>query len=52
SLQSVLHFIGLRRGVGAQTEIGLYAQGITGLIQPIVPVAMEAWEAYQTLGST
>lgn len=52
SLQSVLHFIGLRRGAGAQTEIGLYAQGITGLIQPIVPVAMEAWEAYQTLGST
>lgn len=46
SLQSVLHFIELRRGGGAQNEIGAYAQAITTLIKPIVPVAIEAWEAY------
>lgn len=45
SLQSALHFIELRRGAGAQSEIGAYAQAITTLLKPIVPVAMEAWEA-------
>ena len=46
SLQAVLHFIELRRGVGAQSEIGAYAQAITTLIKPKVPVAIEAWETY------
>lgn len=44
SLQAVLHFIGLRRGAGAQSEIGAYAQAIQTLIKPIVPIAIEAWE--------
>ena len=44
SLQAVLHFISLRRGAGAQSEIGAYAQAITELIKPIVPISIEAWE--------
>ncbi|MDJ0689430.1 MAG: FAD-dependent thymidylate synthase [Xenococcaceae cyanobacterium MO_188.B32] len=44
SLQAVLHFISLRRGAGAQSEIGAYARAITELIKPIVPVSIEAWE--------
>ncbi len=44
SLQAVLHFISLRRGAGAQSEIGAYAQAITELIKSIVPVSIEAWE--------
>lgn len=43
SLQALLHFIGLRRGAGAQSEIGAYAEAITELIEPIVPVAIAAW---------
>ena len=43
SLQALLHFINLRRGAGAQSEIGSYAQAIAELITPIVPVTMEAW---------
>lgn len=47
SLQALLHFIGLRRGAGAQSEIGMYASAITELIMPIVPVAIEAWSEYE-----
>lgn len=47
SLQSVLNFIELRRGSDAQSEIGAYAQAIKTLIEPIVPIALEAWMAYQ-----
>ena len=43
SLQALLHFIGLRMGAGAQSEIGAYAQAIAELIEPIVPVSMAAW---------
>lgn len=50
SLQSVLHFIGLRRGAGAQTEIGAYAQAILELIRPSVPISIKAWETYNSLG--
>jgi thymidylate synthase (FAD) len=45
SLQALLNFIGLRMGSGAQSEIGAYAQAIVELIQPIVPVSMEAWQS-------
>ena len=45
SLQALLHFIDLRRGAGAQSEIGAYAQAIIELIQPIVPVSIEAWSS-------
>ncbi|WP_036480993.1 FAD-dependent thymidylate synthase [Myxosarcina sp. GI1] len=47
SLQALLHFIGLRRGAGAQSEIGMYASAITELILPIVPVAIKAWSDYE-----
>ena len=47
SLQALLHFIGLRQGAGAQSEIGAYATAIIELIKPIVPVAMEAWSSLE-----
>lgn len=47
SLQAVLHFIGLRKGQGAQSEIGAYASAITELIKLIVPVSIEAWETHE-----
>lgn len=50
SLQAVLHFIDLRKGAGAQSEIGAYAQAILNLIRPIVPIAIEAWETYNGPG--
>lgn len=45
SLQSTLHFIGLRKGKGAQQEIGLYANAILELIKDIVPETIRAWES-------
>jgi thymidylate synthase (FAD) len=47
SLQALLHFINLRRGAGAQSEIGAYAQAIVELITPIVPVAIAAWSFHE-----
>ncbi|MEL6440735.1 MAG: FAD-dependent thymidylate synthase [Cyanobacteria bacterium J06621_8] len=47
SLQALLNFISLRLGAGAQSEIGAYAQAIVELIEPIVPVSMEAWSKHQ-----
>ena len=44
SLQAVLHFIGLRKGKGAQSEIALYASAIEELISAIVPETIKAWE--------
>ena len=44
SLQALLNFVGLRLGAGAQSEIGAYAQAIVDLIEPIVPVSIEAWK--------
>lgn len=43
SLQALLHFIALRRGAGAQSEIGAYAQAILDLITPVVPETTGAW---------
>jgi thymidylate synthase (FAD) len=48
SLQSVLHFVGLRSGEGAQSEIGAYAEAIFQLIKPMVPETIKAWEACDT----
>ncbi|HEY9767412.1 MAG TPA: FAD-dependent thymidylate synthase [Coleofasciculaceae cyanobacterium] len=50
SLQALLNFIGLRLGAGAQSEIGSYAQAIIELIEPIVPVSMEAWSTHAGAG--
>ena len=47
SLQALLNFVGLRLGAGAQSEIGAYAGAIVELIQPIVPVSMEAWQTHR-----
>ena len=47
SLQALLNFVGLRLGSGAQSEIGAYAQAIVDLIEPIVPVSIEAWKNKQ-----
>lgn len=44
SLHAVLHFIGLRKGEGAQQEIHSYAEAISELIAPIVPETIKAWE--------
>ena len=43
SLQSLLHFIGLRRGEGAQQEISAYAESIFEMIKDIVPETLNAW---------
>ncbi len=50
SLQALLNFISLRLGTGAQSEIGSYAQAIIELIEPIVPVSMEAWSTHAGAG--
>lgn len=46
SLQALLNFVNLRLGAGAQTEIGAYASAIVELIEPIVPISMEAWSKH------
>ena len=43
SLQALLHFISLRQGEGAQSEIKAYADAILELIKPIVPVTLQYW---------
>lgn len=48
SLQSLLHFIGLRVGKGAQQEIGSYAEAIFDMVKEIVPETIKAWESTGT----
>lgn len=45
SLQSLLNFIQLRKGEGAQSEIRFYAEALEDLIRPIVPYAIAATES-------
>ena len=45
SLQAVLHFIGLRKGEGAQHEITLYANAVYELIKDCIPVTIREWES-------
>ena len=52
SLQAVLHFISLRRGKGAQTEIQAYAKAVLQLINPIVPETVQAWQQQETIKET
>ncbi|MEO0407685.1 MAG: FAD-dependent thymidylate synthase [Cyanobacteria bacterium P01_A01_bin.135] len=47
SLQALLHFLQLRLGKGAQSEITAYAQAIHDLVSPIVPHSIAAWEKSQ-----
>lgn len=44
SLHNLFHFLGLRDDDHAQPEIRVYAKAILGLIRPVVPVAVGAWE--------
>jgi thymidylate synthase (FAD) len=44
SLQATLHFVGLRKGKGAQSEIMTFALAAEELISPIVPVVLESWK--------
>jgi thymidylate synthase (FAD) len=46
-LHNLLHFLNLRLDEHAQYEIRVYAQAITKLIEPIVPLVMEAFEDYE-----
>ncbi|NJK57645.1 MAG: FAD-dependent thymidylate synthase [Pleurocapsa sp. SU_5_0] len=46
SLQALLNFIGLRSGLGRKAKSVLIAQAIVELVQPIVPVSIEAWSKY------
>lgn len=43
NLQSLMHFLKLRLGHGAQQEIRLYAQGLLKLAFPHFPIALSAW---------
>ena len=43
SLQALLHFISLRIGEGAQSEIAAYAEALLKLADPIAPEVFEAF---------
>lgn len=45
NLRNLFHFLGLRCDDHAQYEIREYANAMLKLIEPIVPVAVEAWES-------
>lgn len=45
-LHNLLHFLSLRMDSHAQEEIQQYSRAMYDLIQPIVPVTMEAWHDY------
>lgn len=45
-LHNLFHFLGLRCDKHAQWEIRVFADAMLSLIQPIVPVAVEAWNDY------
>ena len=45
-LKNLLDFLRLRSDDHAQWEIQQYADAVLGLIQPIVPVTVAAWEEY------
>lgn len=43
SLQSVLHFLELRKGDEAQWEIKQYAKAVTSLVEPLFPVTFKVY---------
>ncbi|HYD02657.1 MAG TPA: FAD-dependent thymidylate synthase [Phycisphaerales bacterium] len=45
-LHNLLHFLSLRMDSHAQEEIQQFSRAMYDLIQPIVPVTMEAWHDY------
>ena len=46
-LHNILRFLSLRMDAHAQAEIRAYADAMGALLEPIVPVAMEAWRDYE-----
>jgi thymidylate synthase (FAD) len=46
-LHNLLHFLSLRMDEHAQQEIRDYAKAMFALVQPIVPIAAEAFVDYQ-----
>lgn len=51
-LHNILHFLELRMDAHAQREIREYAEAMYALMEPIVPVAMEAFRDYRLEGVT
>lgn len=47
SLNAVLHFISLRLGHGAQSEIVEYATAINEMVQQHYPITADAWNKYR-----
>lgn len=45
-LKNLFHFLGLRCDTHAQWETRVFAEAMLNLIQPIVPMAVEAWNDY------
>jgi len=43
-LHNLFHFLNLRLHAHSQMEIRVYAQAILGLIKPVCPIAVAAWE--------
>lgn len=46
-LHNILRFLSLRMDPHAQEEIRVYAEAMFALLEPIVPIAMEAWRDYE-----
>ncbi len=46
-LHNVLRFLSLRMDAHAQLEIRAYAHAMAALMEPIVPMTMEAWRDYE-----
>jgi thymidylate synthase (FAD) len=46
-LHNILRFLSLRMDAHAQAEIRWYAQAMYDLLEPIVPITMEAWRDYE-----
>lgn len=46
-LHNILHFLSLRIDSHAQYEIREYAKAMLALIEPIVPITVEAWRDYE-----
>ena len=47
NLHNLFHFLGLRADAHAQFEIRCYAEAMIQLIEPIVPVSVDAWRGFR-----
>ena len=47
SLNAVLHFLSLRMGHGAQSEIVSYAEAVNEIVKEKFPITTAAWEEYR-----